>query len=223
MVLPQVPRQIARGCRRQDEQGIDDHQAHPAHGQRYDDSDGDGKERFIALRRHAARGGQLRMHRRQHQTVRPEHPQQHDRQQHQRQQADLLRGDGEDIADEIPVEFRKAPPAERHDENAKRDGGGGKDADDGVRRLARPAADEGKQQREQNRQPDREIDRLHRAAEHTDGDARKAGMAQRVGEEAHFSRHDHRGQQAEQRPQQQNGQQRVLHEVHFKHPDAERV
>ena len=90
------------------------------------------------------------MDRRQHQMIRPEYPQQHDRQQNQRQQPDLLRGDRQDIADEIAVEFCKAPPAERDDKNAQRDSRGGKDADDGVRRLARPAADEGEQQRKQD-------------------------------------------------------------------------
>ena len=61
MILPQIPRQIARGRRRKHEQGVDDHQTDPAHRQRHDNSDRDGKERFIALCRNAARGGQLRV------------------------------------------------------------------------------------------------------------------------------------------------------------------
>ena len=54
MILPQIPRQIARGRRWEHEQGVDNHQADPTHCQRHNDGDCDGKERFIALRRHAA-------------------------------------------------------------------------------------------------------------------------------------------------------------------------
>ena len=61
MILPQIPRQIARrGCR-EHQQRVDDHQPHPAHRQRYDDGDGDGEERLVALRRNAAGGRQLRV------------------------------------------------------------------------------------------------------------------------------------------------------------------
>ena len=147
---------------------------------------------------------------RQDQLIGAEYPEGCDRQQHERERADLAGRDGENVADQVFIEFGKAPAAHRGDEDAEGDCCGRKDADDRVRRLARPAAHEREQQRERHRQPDSPPDRQRRAAEHADGDACEAGMAERVGEKAHLARDDHRGQQAEERRHDDDGEQHAL-------------
>jgi len=213
VVFAQVPRDVARGGGGQDEQGVDDHEADPAHGERHDDRDADREERLVARGRDAARGRERRVDGREHQPVRGEHPQHGDREQHGCKQADLPRRDREDVADQILVELCEAPAAERRDEDAERDRGRGEHADERVGRLARAAADVGEQQREQNREADGPVDRERRAAEDAHGDAREARVAQRVGEEAHAARDDHGREDAEERRHDEHGQQRVFHEV----------
>ena len=223
MILPDIFRDVARRGRREDEQRVDDHEAHPAHRERDDDGNDDREKRLVPRGLHAARGGQLRMDGRQDQLIGAEHPEGCDRQQHERERADLAGRDGENVADQVFIEFGKAPAAHRGDEDAEGDCCGRKDADDRVRRLARAAADKGEQQRECHRQPDSPPDRQRRAAEDADGDAGEAGMAKRIGEEAHFACDDHRGEQAEERRHDDDGEQRVFHEVHRQKLCAERV
>ena len=47
VILPDIFRAVARGGRREDEQGIDDHEAHPADRERYDDGNDDREKRFL--------------------------------------------------------------------------------------------------------------------------------------------------------------------------------
>ena len=75
VVLAQIPREVPGRRGGQDEKGIDDHQAHPAHGERDDDGNADREECLRFFRRNAARGGKLRMHRRQEQPVCRKYPQ----------------------------------------------------------------------------------------------------------------------------------------------------
>ena len=74
VVLAQIPREVPGRRGGQDEKGIDNHQAHPAHGERDDDGNADREERLRFLRRNAARGGKLRMHRRQETAGLPRKP-----------------------------------------------------------------------------------------------------------------------------------------------------
>ena len=87
------------------------------------------------------------MHRRQKQPVRRKYPQKRYAQQNERQPPDFTRRDGENVADQILIEFCKAAAAERRDKNTECDRGRGKHADDRIGRLPRAAAHERKQQR----------------------------------------------------------------------------
>ena len=51
VVLAQIPREVPGRRGGQDKKGIDDHQAHPAHGERDDDGNADREERLRFLRR----------------------------------------------------------------------------------------------------------------------------------------------------------------------------
>ena len=114
------------------------------------------------------------MHRRQKQPVRRKYPQKRHTQQNQCQPPDFSRRDGENVADQILIEFCKAAAAERRDKNTECARGRLKYPDVGCGRLRCAAAHERKQQRKQNGQSHRPADRLHRAAENTDGNAGEA-------------------------------------------------
>ena len=213
MVFPEIPGHIPGGGGGEDQQGIDDHQAHPAHGQGDHHGDGDGEQRLIAPDRDAPGGGQLGMDRGEHQPVGGEDPQHDHRQQHRRQQADFPRRHRENVADQILVELGEGAAVHGGDEDTQGHGGGGEDADDGLGGLVGAAFHVGEEQGEGHGQGHGEPGGRGRAAEDADGDTGEARVAQGVGEEAHPARDHHGGQEPEQRPHNQHGQQGVFHKV----------
>ena len=153
------------------------------------------------------------MDRGQHQPVGPEDPEQHHHQQDDSQKADLQGGHGQNIADEIPIEFGEAAAVHGGDEDAQGHGGGGEHTDDGVGGLAGPLAHISEEQGEHQAQPHGGPDGEGEAAQTADGDACEGRMAQSVGEKAHFPRDDHSAHETEQRGHEKNGEQGVAHKV----------
>lgn len=89
MVLPHIFRDISRTGGRENQEGIDDHQAYPGNGQGHDDRDNHGEDGLTSSDIDAPGGCQLGMGRQQHQPVAGQAPENEDAQQHQGQDPDL--------------------------------------------------------------------------------------------------------------------------------------
>ena len=124
------------------------------------------------------------------------------------------------VSEFVPGE---AAAAHGGNENAQRNGGAGKHANQGIRRLIGAASDKGKQQGKHHAEANRRPDGGGHAADNADGDARKGGVSQSVGEKAHAPGDDHGGENAEQRRHEQQRQQGVFHKVPVEHFKGKRV
>lgn len=217
MVLFQIPGDVPRGSAGQHQQGIENQQTNAGNGQRHHNGDGSGEKRLGKSHGNAPGGRQLGVNGGEGQAVAVENPENDYRQQHQRQHSDLPRRDGENVADEIFIVPGKAAAAHGGNENAQRNGGAGKHANQGIRRLIGAASDKGKQQGKHHAEANRRPDGGGHAADNADGDARKGGVSQSVGEKAHAPGDDHGGENAEQRRHEQQRQQGVFHKVPVEH------
>lgn len=193
MIFSKIAGNVPGGGCGKDQKRIDDHQADPAHGQGDHNGDGNGEEHLIAPNRNAPGGCQLGMHRGQNQPVGGKDPQNGNKDQNNGKKANLTGGDGENVANEIFVEFGKAAAVHGGNEDTKGHSGGGKDADDRLRGVAALAADVGEQKGKGHSQDNGPDNGQGRAAQHADGNTGKAGVAQSIGEKAHFTRDDHGG------------------------------
>lgn len=118
----------------------------------------------------------------------PEHQNTHQR---QSQQADFLRGNGENVTDEILIVLGKASAIEGSNKNTQGHGGAGKDTNEGIRSLVASAFYIRKQQGKSHTEDYCRPQGCCHAKNSADGNAGKGGMAQCIGKEAHPSRYHH--------------------------------
>ena len=153
----------------------------------------------------------------EHKLIGSKPPENHDTGQHQSQQTELPRCDGENISNQVSVILGEAAAANCGNKDAERNRCTGKHTDNGVRCLVTLAADKGKQKREGNRKNHSDPGGTGYAADAADGNTGEGRMTQRIREEAHASGYDHRGAKAEQRPHKKHCQQGILHKIPVKY------
>ena len=214
MVLRQVPSHIPGGGAGEHQQGVDDQQAHPGHGDGHHHGDGGGKEEVFPDHPDAPAVSQGLVNGREHHLVKGSDPQHQQAQQNQSQQADFPGGHTENVADEKVVEFGKALAAQGAQKNAQGHGSGGEDTDGRVAGHVGFLPDQGKEQGDDHGEEDRRAHRLCQAAESPNGHAGEGGVPQSVGKEGHTALHHHGGQQTEQRRDHQDCQQGIFHKEH---------
>ena len=209
-VLPRRAGQVPPGRGRQDQQRVDQHHAHPPDGKHHRHRHQHHKPALDQPGGNPPGAGQERIHAGQQQRVVQHGPQRQRHRQGDQQVQQVFRRHRQDIADQQRGVFRELSPA-RQNQQTRRDRGGGKHRDNRICGSGSGLLDQADHHRPHNAENQHRHEVVPQAQEDAQPDARQRGVPQRVRKEGHLVVHRHRAQQAEQRGQQKDCQERVFH------------
>ena len=154
------------------------------------------------------------MHCRKKQPIRKKQPKEKYYHKYNGKQTYLAWRNGQQIADQIAIVFRKATATERCYKNTESNCCTGKYADDGVSGVVGTASHKAKQHGKCHSEHNGHPGGVCQTTDTADSNTGKSGVTQGIGEEAHFAGNDHRRTDTKQRSHDQHRQQGIFHKIH---------